>query len=1154
MFRNYKLKIFTKFLKNLVVFLLAFLFLFSDFISFLPQDWQNSQLVENFQVPEARAAVTCGFGSDNGAGRCIGFITQTASTTWVVPNDWNNASNTIELIAGGGAGGIGSGTGNSGNGGGGGAYAAIINFSTTTGASVKIQVGGGGQSTSASGTPSFFNWNNTGSTSTCSASTMSVCAMPGLGGLNGTNGQGALGGSSSTSVGTTKYSGGKGGNQNNTSSSGGGGGGAGGKNDNGKYTAVTTSTTGGQGDGTFGGAGGGPGNPGITGATGTEWAATVGSGGGGGGANASGGTGGLGGQYGGGGGGGGRSSGVAGKGRQGVIVITYTPNAVLSVSTYGTQTATLDSGAGGQYIGAAFTLALTSNNNQNSTTTSIKVSETGTVNADTGLTNVKFYYNTTSTKGAGGETQFGSGGASFANSSTTITGTMTLATTTKYLFIVFDITSSTPGGQSIDLQITNPSTDLILQNATTSQSSAVALSGITTTTPNLVSFSNNTEPALTDGGRNSQVITLNGAGFGTTTSSVTLKIGSDLLTVSSTNNTVATATIPSNFPDTNNGGANKLLIIVGGQADNTGSTFYVYPQITSVTVPGGFPANTAREYDAGDSDGVITINGHNFGSASTTNPLTILGYNTSGYSSWAAAAIANAQVPATIPNNSYTGNIVLTRSDNRSYSTAANSFRILPRITSNTPNSGVHGDVIQISGNHFCQGTSCPSAGTSTVTDNVKFDIATATLSDFVDNTSANCSGSGSTRAWTDSQICVKVPTSTIVGVASSSVLSSSYLSNYKYFYSSSSAPNAPTDLSQYFSDNVTQISSGGYSSSTTIYFHATTTASNAINMALQVEVRASSTAFTGTPNVPNGPTCASCTSTSTQTSSSTLTANGIVSGQGYHWQARTINTYTGETSSWVLFGSAGSTDFIVDTIAPTITNATSSSITSNSALITWNTNEPADSQVEYSTSAGITGNCATTCTTLDTATTTSHSASLNGLTSATTYYFVAISKDLAVNSATSSPVKSFATLAPSGFQATGTMVSPTFDTGTANGAGFNFILASGTTPGSSKFRVQFAASNCSNGATNAPTCSSGSWGSTGSDYLGPDCTNGSYYFDSGFGALGGSPAITEIKCQSTYNNKRYFRYKALLCSSSDCSTQTSNTPEIDKITINWSP
>ena len=123
-------------------------------------------------------------------------------------------------------------------------------------------------------------------------------------------------------------------------------------------------------------------------------------------------------------------------------------------------------------------------------------------------------------------------------------------------------------------------------------------------------------------------------------------------------------------------------------------------------------------------------------------------------------------------------------------------------------------------------------------------------------------------------------------------------------------------------------------------------------------------------------------------------------------------------------------------------------------------------------------------------------------------------------------------------YPAIGEIISPVFDTGAANGVTYNWVMASGTTPiiGGTKIRAQFATA----------TTSTGPW-----DYLGSNCTNSTYYFD---GPLDTSPKSEEIKCFSNHNNKRYFRYKAVLCSYNDCNTGGSNTPQIDDIIVNWSP
>ncbi|MEK7635476.1 MAG: hypothetical protein AAB405_00035 [Patescibacteria group bacterium] len=135
-------------------------------------------------------------------------------------------------------------------------------------------------------------------------------------------------------------------------------------------------------------------------------------------------------------------------------------------------------------------------------------------------------------------------------------------------------------------------------------------------------------------------------------------------------------------------------------------------------------------------------------------------------------------------------------------------------------------------------------------------------------------------------------------------------------------------------------------------------------------------------------------------------------------------------------------------------------------------------------------------------------------------------------------------------YWATGDIISPIFDTGATNGVGYNWLMATGTTPIGTKIKVQLATSNCSNGATNSPDCTNGSWGQTGSDYIGPapDCNNSVYYYNS---VLPSSPTPQEIKCYNNHNNKRYFRYKTTLESNPP---SYDFTPQIDDIIINWSP
>src|SRR5688572_16685605 len=96
-------------------------------------------------------------------------------------------------------------------------------------------------------------------------------------------------------------------------------------------------------------------------------------------------------------------------------------------------------------------------------------------------------------------------------------------------------------------------------------------------------------------------------------------------------------------------------------------------------------------------------------------------------------------------------------------------------------------------------------------------------------------------------------------------------------------------------------------------------------------------------------------------------------------------------TSSSVVSPSA------VDSTPPVISAVTSASITTSGATITWTTDEPADTQVEFGTTTSYGQS-----TTLDTTLGTSHSAVLTGLASNTTYHYRVKSSDAALNLATS--------------------------------------------------------------------------------------------------------------------------------------------------------
>lgn len=276
------------------------------------------------------------------------YLTNTAATTWTVPSDWNNASNTIEVIGGG----AGSGPAVAGVGGGGGAYSKAVNVSLTPGATVNIAVGAGGATSTPGGDTYLCN-----STSNCADITGSAVVVGAKGGFSTSSccsGTTNPGGAAASGVGSTKYSGGDatgaagccdsaaGGGAAGPNGNGGsgaiaggslnvgGGGGAGGGGTNGTSGAGGFGAGGtGSGGSGNGGNGGGLNTSGADGGAGTEWNPVYGSGGGGGGCGGSndpqhGGSGGL---YGGGGANcyNNAPTRAVGLGAQGIIVITYTP-------------------------------------------------------------------------------------------------------------------------------------------------------------------------------------------------------------------------------------------------------------------------------------------------------------------------------------------------------------------------------------------------------------------------------------------------------------------------------------------------------------------------------------------------------------------------------------------------------------------------------------------------------------------------------------------------------------------------------------------------------------------------------------------------------------------------------------------------------------
>ncbi|MCK9344621.1 MAG: fibronectin type III domain-containing protein [Candidatus Pacebacteria bacterium] len=538
----------------------------------------------------------------------------------------------------------------------------------------------------------------------------------------------------------------------------------------------------------------------------------------------------------------------------------------------------------------------------------------------------------------------------------------------------------------------------------------------------LTSYTNDTEPVLSyalacttcgarigGGAGFKQTITISGAGFGAdpgvgnrSDATNNIKIGAhqiaDANVFSWSPTTIVIETDSSVVGDTDTdwgaefGGASALVITAGG-VGSTALNFYVFPQITTVTQPVGLGADQAREYSAGDTDGVITLNGTRFGSPQGTGSVTIIG-QAATVASWTNTAI-QVQVPTAINDATNSGSITMTQGTgtNSKSHTYGNQISILPRITGFTPSNASEGGAMTINGNHFCQ-AGCPAA----------FDASNFVT--FTNNKTATVFTS-----WSATAIATAVPTNSVSGDVV--ITSNNLSSNLAFFTVNSLRPNAPTNLKQWRDAGLTQlIAVGGAASSTPIYLTmiVENTANSGGTLYPEIEYKPIGTAFTCvTPNVAcvdavSGPAAGAapgpidCGVVGNACAISITPTDGV-----YHWQARAhfdsgLGNYYGPWVSYDEVNPETSTDFQIDTTPPAITNVASSGVGTNSATITWNTSgEVSTSQVQYNTT-GTFGACAGDCTTINLTLVNSHSVGLSNINSGTTYYYRVRSRDAAGN------------------------------------------------------------------------------------------------------------------------------------------------------------
>ena len=163
------------------------------------------------------------------------------------------------------------------------------------------------------------------------------------------------------------------------------------------------------------------------------------------------------------------------------------------------------------------------------------------------------------------------------------------------------------------------------------------------------------------------------------------------------------------------------------------------------------------------------------------------------------------------------------------------------------------------------------------------------------------------------------------------------------------------------------------------------------------------------------------------QVTSHSVTLTGLTAGTTYHFKCTSANAY----------GTGASTDYtFVTGSGPSISNVSSSGVTSSSATITWTTDQAASSTVNYGTTTSY-GSQVT-----NSALVTSHSLTLTGLAPCTAYHFQCVSVN-ANGTATSSDYVFATGAAPSEIILddgdTGTSTTGTWTTRTDGGYGGDY-------------------------------------------------------------------------------------------------------------------
>jgi hypothetical protein len=578
-------------------------------------------------------------------------------------------------------------------------------------------------------------------------------------------------------------------------------------------------------------------------------------------------------------------------------------------------------------------------------------------------------------------------------------------------------------------------------------------------TPNILSYTNQSDAALSNSGANcidcggrlgpatfAEDILIEGFGFGSSPSTISISGTSSNnispINIKSWSNTQVIFSLDSSIALNNDsdfglnyGGPDALFIAVSGQTSNT-LDFYLFPQITGIVSPSSLSPDGAKEYSALDTDGIITILGTRLGSTASSSLLTILGCsqttcvsppNSVYTSAWSNTSIT-ARVPTIISDNLYSGNIKIVRNfplgATPSTSTYANTFYIRPRVLSILPITGDQDSSITITGNHLCQPLGVCPTGSVGVDSNINTSPQFSTLNRIT------LAGEVSTyfNSWTDTSIQTQVPTLANSGDTYAETTAGGYnAGSLPFTVTFSASANSPTSLVQYAGASSTiVIPTGGSATSTSIRFGGVisvgVTGTSTSRLAIEVLP-------VGSPFVCGAGACASeyygawvpnIASIDCRIISNNCSVNVSLGNNAYHARARTELFAKGVTyySSWVSYPTPipnleTEADFWIDNGIPSISNLSNGTPGTNSASISWDTNEKADTLVQINKTGIFTDSCisADGCTGLSLSLVLTRTVTIKNLSTNTNYFYRVRSRDSAGNTAWSS-IQTFKTLA----------------------------------------------------------------------------------------------------------------------------------------------